>query len=119
MLKVACLTDTGILKEWRLMEDHATMLSIKHYDQGGTMSKHLILCGAKCFITSLLVKFEHANMQCRHLHTNTQTRLLFLQPALLESRRHRPHHHHWSKPAPQKTGRAQPSGPVVWSETHR
>lgn len=29
------------------------------------------------------------------------------------------HHHHWSRPAPQKTGRAQPSGPVVWSETHR
>lgn len=29
------------------------------------------------------------------------------------------HHHHWSRPVPQKTGRAQPSGPVVWSETQR
>lgn len=29
------------------------------------------------------------------------------------------HHHHWSRPAPQKTGRAPPSGPVCLSETHR
>lgn len=55
----------------------------------------------------------------RHAHKHTKTRLPFLQPALLQSRRHHPLHHHWSRPVPQKTGRARASGPVVWSETHR
>uniref|UniRef100_A0A3B3Z5G0 Uncharacterized protein n=1 Tax=Poecilia mexicana TaxID=48701 RepID=A0A3B3Z5G0_9TELE len=53
------------------------------------------------------------------MHTNTQTRLLFLRPALFTEQTSAPHHHHWSRPAPQKTGRAQPSGPGVRSETHR
>lgn len=60
---------------------------------------------------------------CRRMHTVTQTQThkhgccssnLLCYRADVTA-----HHHHWSRPVPQKTGRAQPGGPVVWSETHR
>lgn len=42
-----------------------------------------------------------------HKHGCCSSNLLCLQ-----SGHQHPHHHHWSRPAPQKTGRAQPNGQV-------
>lgn len=58
---------------------------------------------------------------CRHAFNHTQTHKQGCCSSNLLCNRAdvTAHHHHWSRPAPQKTGRAQPSGPVVWSETHR
>lgn len=58
---------------------------------------------------------------CMHMITQTQTHKHGCCSSNLLGYRAdiTAHHHHWSRPAPQKTGRAQPSGPVVWSETHR
>lgn len=87
------------------MEDHATMLSTKHYKQRGTirhtfdliwcqmfnyfgLSLSMLLCHT-CILHAYMGVQTFAHIHT-NTHTNTRTRLLFLQPALLESRRHRP-----------------------------
>lgn len=55
-----------------------------------------------------------------HAHTHTHARAAGVPPDLPCYRADiTAHHHHWSRPAPQKTGRAPPSGPALLSETQR
>lgn len=95
------------------MEDHATMLSKRKWVWKQSRIKKRLM---RCQMFNLFLSDVWACLVWIYMNTNTQHGCCSPNLLLLKEQTSAPRHHHWSGPAPQKTGRTPRFGQKATGE---